>query len=352
MMEHSLDRIKVPVAIWASFHQLGISSQEVVRKAQMPLTILTGTAEVTTAQYFAIWSAVSELMSNAADGIIKLITELNPAQMPPSALAPYHARDYRDCLRRIARYKQLCFPERLHIIEDGELCTIELEFLYAEHHEPPILVYLTLASLLHLGRVGSGHYFPARSVEFVCPNPLGDVGALEKYFGCGVKFGATHNRLTLHRSDLDRHFVTYNAELLDILVPALEKSLDDKERRKSTSETVKWIIKRSLDGGRPDVQIIARELGMSERTLQRRLNDEGTSFKQLLSDARREKAREYLADPSLDIKEVAFLLGYEEKSSFYRAFRSWEGDTPSKWRLLHLGIEASTEDITGLTPNH
>jgi AraC-like DNA-binding protein len=99
------------------------------------------------------------------------------------------------------------------------------------------------------------------------------------------------------------------------------------------------------DGGRPDVQIIAGELGISERTLQRRLTDEGTSFKHLLSEARREKAREYLADPSLDIKEVAFLLGYQDKSSFYRAFRLWEGDTPSNWRAEQLGITEGSQDM-------
>jgi AraC-like DNA-binding protein len=344
MTAHSLDRIKIPVATWAGLHQLGISAQDVVRKAQLPLTIVTESVEVTTAQYFAIWSAVSELMGDTAVGIIRYMTELNPAQLPPSVLAPYHARDYRDALSRIARYKLLCFPERLHIKEEGELCIVELEFLYSEQPVPPILVYLTLVSLLHLGRIGSGHHFPARSVEFSHPNPLGDVRALEDYFGCGVIFGATNNRLTLHRSDLDRHFVTYNAELLDILVPVLEKSLEDKQRSKSTTEIVKWIIKRILDGGRPDIQIIAGELGMSERTLQRRLTDEGTSFKHLLSEARREKAREYLADPSLDIKEVAFLLGYEDNSSFYRAFRLWEGDTPSNWRAEQLGIKEGKQD--------
>ncbi len=57
MTAHSLDRIKVPVATWAGFHQLGISPQDVVKKAQPPLTILTESVEVTTAQYFAIWTA-------------------------------------------------------------------------------------------------------------------------------------------------------------------------------------------------------------------------------------------------------------------------------------------------------
>lgn len=80
---------------------------------------------------------------------------------------------------------------------------------------------------------------------------------------------------------------------------------------------------------------------MSDRTLQRRLTGENTSFKPLLTEARHEQALEYLADPSLDIKEVAFLLGYEDQNSFYRAFRLWEGVTPSNWRTEHLGAGLS-----------
>ncbi|MNN84624.1 HTH-type transcriptional regulator VirS [compost metagenome] len=74
---------------------------------------------------------------------------------------------------------------------------------------------------------------------------------------------------------------------------------------------------------------------MSDRTLQRRLTEESTSFKQLLTQARHELALEYLANPAFDIKEVAFLIGYEDQNSFYRAFRSWEGETPARWRSEH-----------------
>lgn len=97
-------------------------------------------------------------------------------------------------------------------------------------------------------------------------------------------------------------------------------------------------MKRSLMRGRPEIQNIAKELGMSDRTLQRRLTDENTSFKHLLSEARHEQARAYLADPSLELKEVAFLIGYEDQNSFYRAFRQWEGDTPTQWRTDHLEL--------------
>ncbi len=98
-------------------------------------------------------------------------------------------------------------------------------------------------------------------------------------------------------------------------------------------------MKLNLAGGRPDIHTIASELVVSDRTLQRRLTEEETSFKHLLGKVRHEQAREYLADPSLDIKEVAFLVGYEDQNSFFRAFHIWEGATPLKWRREHLGTK-------------
>ncbi|MCY8404738.1 AraC family transcriptional regulator [Bacillus sonorensis] len=327
-------RIKIPAGFWTGLRQLGIAAHDVVRKARLPLTIITEPV-VTTTQYFAIWQAYSDLIDDTAKGIIELVTAFETTHYPPAVLATYHARDYRDALKRMARYKQLCPPESLRITEEGEHCTIELEWLNTEQAGPPMLVGITLAFLLELGRRGTGQPLTARLVEF--SHSMGDVQALEAYFGYRIRIGANCNRLTLHRGDLDRPFVSYNAELLEILTPALDQSLDEQKHSLSITEMVKWIMKRSLTAGRPDIQTVASELGMSDRTLQRRLTDEGTSFKHLLTQVRHEQAREYLADPSLDIKEVAFLIGYEDQNSFYRAFRLWEGDTPSNWRTEHLG---------------
>ncbi|MHA7584080.1 helix-turn-helix domain-containing protein [Paenibacillus vandeheii] len=340
MKSQTSARIKLPAGFWAGLHQLGIVAHDVARKAQLPLTIITEPS-VTTAQYFAIWQAYSDLVGDTAEGIIKLATIFETSKYPPSVLATYHARDYRDALKRMARYKQFCPPESLCIIEKGEDCSIELNWLSGEQTGPPLLVGVTLAFLLELGRRGTGQPLTARLVEFSLP--MGDVKALEDYFGCPIRMGAACNRLTLHRKDLDRPFLSYNEELLEILTPILDRSLDEQQGSRSISEMVKWIMKRSLTGGRPDIQIIAKELGMSDRTLQRRLTDENTSFKHLLTQARHEQARAYLADPTLDIKEVAFLIGYEDQNSFYRAFRSWEGDTPTNWRKEYLGTNSLSE---------
>jgi AraC-like DNA-binding protein len=89
------------------------------------------------------------------------------------------------------------------------------------------------------------------------------------------------------------------------------KTLAERQRPRSLSDAVKWLLARQLSGDRPDILAVARGLGVGERSLQRRLGGEGTSFQVLLNAVRRARGRELLADPALDIDEVAFLLGYE-----------------------------------------
>jgi len=92
------------------------------------------------------------------------------------------------------------------------------------------------------------------------------------------------------------------------------------------------MLKRLLAGARPEIEAVARELGLSGRTLQRRIVDDGSTFRQLLLEARQELAREYLNRSHIDVAEVAYLLGYEDSNSFYRAFRTWERTTPAQLR--------------------
>lgn len=325
----SADRIKIAPGFWTSLRGIGIEPIDVARQARLSLTVITESL-VTTAQYYSIWQAYSELVGDTATGIVKLATAYETAQYPPDALATFHACDYRDALNRMARYKQMCPPENLKIQEEGEQYSIELEWQHDELPGPPVLVGITLTYLLELGRRGTGHHLKAHSVEFI--KPMGNVEALESYFGCRVRMGTGRNRLILNREDLDRPFTSYNEELLEILTPALDRTLEERQSQLTISAKVQWILTRCLTRGRIDIHTVASELGMSERTLQRRLTEEGASFKQLLVKTRREMAVTYLADTALEIKEVAFLVGYEDQNSFYRAFRAWTGVTPANWR--------------------
>jgi AraC-like DNA-binding protein len=325
-------------SMWRALERCGIRSAEVARRAGLAPATPSQAATITLEQSFAFWGAVREVSGKPAIGL-ELARNMDIADAPPMVLAPFHARDWRDSMHRISRYKQMCSPERVKIREEGDICTVEVEWV-RPHAERTVVIDFMFAAMMELGRRGTRQPLVARRVEL--DRPKGNAAPYESHFGGPVRFGAPADRLVLHRSDLDRPFASYNAELLEILSPALERELADHQSRNTLSGQVKWLMKRRLATSRPDMRAIAKELALSERTLQRRLADEGNRFQDLLTEARRELAREYLANGQLDMADVAFLLGFDDQNSFFRAFRQWEGETPARWRALRLGVPRAT----------
>ena len=127
-------------------------------------------------------------------------------------------------------------------------------------------------------------------------------------------------------------FVTHNQDLLAMLLPGLEAALGTQICDTSLVEQARLVMTRAMRGERPSMQSVASELCVSTRTLQRRLEEAGTSYQKLLDDVRRQVARQLLEDTKLEAGEIAFVLGFEELNSFTRAFRDWEGTTPVRWR--------------------
>lgn len=312
---------------------MGIRPASLLRQARLPATLHgRSDAWLTTSQYFGLWRSLAELSGDPAIGI-HMVAKADTAVHPPSTLAAFLARDYRDGLQRLVRFKRLCTPEELWLTESGSTCTVTQRWMHASVTGADVVVDLTMAVILELGRRGTGRHIVPLRIEMTRSGPLSP--AYRKYFGCKITTGARRNAIALDGADLDRPFPGHNPELLAILTPALSSSLEEIESQSSISDKVKAVLKQRLASGKPDIADVARELGMSERTLQRRITDDGTSFRELLEGARQQLGREMLADSCNGIDEVAFLLGYQDTSSFYRAFRNWEGMTPAQWRELH-----------------
>jgi AraC-like DNA-binding protein len=170
--------------------------------------------------------------------------------------------------------------------------------------------------------------------------PPEDRELLENHYGCRVRFKAGRNALVFRSSDLDRPFVTHNEDLLAAIGSQLETELQERNVPVNVGELVRQTLKQSLAGKRPTLQHIARELGMSARTLQRRLTEDNFTFQQLVENTRRELAHHYLKRTTVELNETAYLLGYEDANSFFRAFQLWEGATPGEWRTRHRPAEA------------
>jgi AraC-like DNA-binding protein len=117
-----------------------------------------------------------------------------------------------------------------------------------------------------------------------------------------------------------------------MLAPQFEQELLQEDGDENFIEHVRVAIQQKLTGQRPTIDDIAEALHISSRTLQRRLQDAGATFQRVLEEARHRLARHYLNNSVLELNEAAYLLGYNDASSFVRAFRTWEGIPPARWR--------------------
>ena len=132
---------------------------------------------------------------------------------------------------------------------------------------------------------------------------------LERNFGCKVVGGASRNAIIFRASDATAPFVTRNVELLELLAPQFEEQLRQYKEEDSFIELVRRAIQDRLTGQRPSMDVISEALHMSSRTLQRRLQESGSSFQRVLDEARHQMARYYLSNSVLELNEAAYLLG-------------------------------------------
>jgi AraC-like DNA-binding protein len=322
--------IKLTPGITTGLKSLGVDPVELLRRAGLPLSLFSsGPILVTTEQLFMLWYGIGEISGDPAIGL-KLVDRVPVGQHHPASIAAHHARNFRDGLQRMARYKMLCGSEEMRMSEKGNECVLEFSWLLSREKIPPFLLDAAFGSMLQLGRRGTG--VPIRPLRIELRQSVEHREIREQYFGCPIKFKATRNAIVFRKSDLDLPFITYNAELVAMLSPQIDREVARTKSQLTVTSRVKWVLMRLLGGPSPEINDVAKELGMSCRTLQRRITNERTTFRRLISDARRELARSYLLQPALELGEVACLLGYEDPNSFFRAFREWEGTTPSEWR--------------------
>ncbi len=335
------NRFRVSSILPRKLEELGLSTAVVLRQAGLPLGLFDQEKIlVTTDEMFALYRGISEISRDPAIGI-KLGTEERVERYDPIAIAALYTRSFRDALQRLARYKQLTCPEEIHVVERGDECVVQFIWLLADQEEPSLLIDACFAWVVAIGRRGTGLPVNPKRIEFQRAEMHRKMH--EAHFRCPVKFKAKHNVLVFSKADVDRPFLTHNADLLAMVAPQLEAELTQQLAQKTVGEQVKGILKKLLAGQRPALQDVARELRMSTRTLQRRLTDEDATFQQLMEDARRELAQHYLLHSSLELNQTAYLLGYEDANSFFRAFHNWEGTSPGEWRTVHArgGVASS-----------
>lgn len=325
-----MTRFRLSSLIPLRLKELSVAPEAVFRHAGLPAGLLhQEKIFLTTEQLFAFWTAVADLSDDPAIGL-ELGIQDRIERHDIVALAALSASSFRDALERAARYKQLTCPEEIRVVERVEQSALQFHWTRATEVEPSVLVDLCFVWTIGIGRRGTGGTIAPLRAELTRPPRHREL--YETHFGCPVIFDAPMNQLIFRTADLDLPFITHHADLLAILAPQLEADLAARTASEDIRDQVKSVLRRVLAGRRPDLGRVARELGASARTLQRRLGEIGVTFQQVLEEARRDMASHYLLHSSLDLAEIAYLLGYEDANSFFRAFHQWEGAPPGKWR--------------------
>ena len=324
------DLLPMPKSLLDRFARAGVDTAALLRTVGIPRSRFeVAKPQGTTAEFFALWQGAEAGDPDSNLGL-RLGTDTAPHQQNIAALAALHSSNLEESFRKLARYKRLVCPEKIQFDVRRAEARLTFEWLLAKTHPPPSLIDCIFAGVVDLAQRGTGTRVQPKRLELTrrrCHE-----GRLARHFACEVHFDAPTDRLVFDASVLTLPLLTHNPQLLAVIVPGLEEALRATDGSRTLADDVKTALRESICGERPAVGKVARTLGLSARTLQRRLGELGTTYQRLLDEVRRQSARRLLAATDLAAPEVAFLLGFEELNSFTRAFQAWEGTTPTKWR--------------------
>jgi AraC-like DNA-binding protein len=239
----------------------------------------------------------------------------------------------REAIQCGARYMYLMHgAQESVLIDDPERPMWELRINDSVEQLPQANDFALVSSVM-FGRRYTGVEDGVAEVHFRHAVPT-SMSEYQRIFpGAIIRMGARHNALVFKPGHLDTPMSLAHAGLQAAFDLHASMMLERLKRAEGIAGRVRHLLVEQLRAGDVSMTTIARQLAMSVATLRRRLGDEGTSHSELLDDVRRELAEKYLADMSLAISEVAFLLGFSHVTAFYKAFRRWsQGTTPAEFR--------------------
>lgn len=291
-------------------------------------------AHIPLASHHELWEvAVDEARDRALP--LKVAEACEPATFHVLGYACMTAATVREALDRLTRF--------LSLFLQGETITLELpgdEARLVLHQTAPrrlgreLSAESTIAKIVITVRmlIGEGGETWAPSLVTFAHAAPPDTSYFAKLFRAPVRFGAPRTELVIPASMLDTPLAKSDPSLSSFFERHAEDILRRTGARADATARVRRGVTEALHAGEVSETNVARRLGWSERTLRRRLGEEGTSFRQVLDDVRRELAQGWLVQSEMAIGEVAFLLGFSESSNFHRAFKRWTGQTPDEFR--------------------
>jgi AraC-like DNA-binding protein len=312
--------------------RLGLDTSRILQAAKLdPAQVQDPDARIPVEQVDALWRTALELSNdpNLALHAIEVlpfgayrVIDFLGATASTIGVAIAKVSDYFPLINNVVRLPYVMGDREVTLTLEAHGIPSPITQPYAEY---------TLAAVFLRTRTATNVRYPLVRVEFGHARPA-DVREHERIFECPVVFGASASRLVVAREVWDMPRAGGNPALFSVLETHARMLLDHLPRPVDVVGRVREAIQAELHGGHPDLETIARQLAMSPRTLQRRLQAHGVAFNDVVDEMRFEAAKSYLAQGDIAGSEVAFLLGFAEQSSFNRAFKRWSGRTPSEYR--------------------
>ncbi len=309
---------------------VGINAEDALRRTGLPLQILhQETSRLTVAEYFALGQAVDDL---AGDPLLalKIGQAVTPEAFAPPVFAALCSSTLVSAAERLATHKRLMAPVAMTVDETAAGLVVTWAWDDPTAQAPRFLMTLDLAFLIQLARIATRERVVP--IQVSCPVELEPAASYLDFFGVQPAV-ADGMSVTFSHADAHRPFLTASEALWASFEPELQRRTSKLEAEQTMTDRTGSILLECLPSGEATLQQTARRLGVSARTLQRRLADEGITFRTIVQTTREKLARHYLRNTTLSHREISFLLGFDETSSFSRAFHDWTGQTPEAFRI-------------------
>lgn len=261
----------------------------------------------------------------------------HPSNLGTLGYAWLSSGSLRTALKRMARYTRVIGQRMSARCADDDQ---GLRFIY-DHGRGETLVGQTMADyslalIVDMCRTNFGPALTLESVSLRRPDPK-NPKPYEDFFSCPIRFGAAEDGFVLERHIADRPLPTSNHELATTFDAILTGQLAELNTG-DLAHRCRAHLLQELTSGEPSEEELARALGMSRRTLQRKLGELGLTYKGVLEKTRHDLALRYLDDPTKSVTDVTFLLGFSEQSAFSRAFKRWNGNAPTAYRTERAAL--------------
>jgi AraC-like DNA-binding protein len=322
-------RLIVPIV--THLERTGHAAGEILLRAGLRLGDLTSPgSRVPHRMAMRLWEVAVEATGDRQLGL-HVAREVEPGVMDLIEYLARVSRTLGEALARTSAYFRL-LHDRVEFLVEREAGHAILRHVVPPGLEAhPAYAENALASAVVMARRMTREALPVDAVYFRHEAPR-DTAEYAEVFQGPVTFAAPVDAVLIRNACLDAELIQADSALASILERHVKLLLGASSGPPSLQARIAQRLGSELAGGHPGASRVARELKMSPRTLRRSLRDEGCTFREVLSDVRRELAFRYLRDHDVPIGEVAFLVGFSDANAFHRAFKRWTGTTPGEFR--------------------